>query len=239
MDKRPKSKLHVIRILLLFIIIMGLYHSYKSLPEGISYEGEIHHVSEKDVEFIYDLTYADANGKIQYDQNIFDRIFKSIDRAERFIILDMFLWSVCQPDPYRNLGMELSERLVKRKKQKPDIKIAVISDGHNNNYNSFEVECFTKLKKNNIPLIITDMNKLRDSNIIYSPFWRAFVQIFGNPGKGWMKTLFYPEKTSIRSILKMLNFKVNHRKVIFMDSGSRIFSYIISANPSGDLLRVA
>jgi phosphatidylserine/phosphatidylglycerophosphate/cardiolipin synthase-like enzyme len=225
------------RILLLLIVIIGFYHSFKSLPEGLSFEGEIRQVSEQDVEFLYDLTYADAQGKIHYEQNIFDHIFKAIDQAQRLIILDMFLWAAGKPDPYRNLGQELADHLVKKKKQNPDIKIAVITDGHNNNYNSFDIPSFQLLKENNIPVIFTDMNKMRDSNLVFSPLWRTLIQIFGEPGKGWIKTPFYPEKVSIRSILKMLNFKVNHRKVIMMDSGNRIHSYIISANPSGDSSR--
>ncbi|MBM7555885.1 hypothetical protein JOC47_000719 [Halanaerobacter jeridensis] len=59
------------------------------------------------------------------------------------------------------------------------------------------------------------MSKARDSNAFYSGFWRLFFRWFGTGGKGWLRNPFNPDgpKVTLRSYLKLLNFKANHRKV--------------------------
>ncbi|UOK56453.1 hypothetical protein MGI18_16120 [Bacillus sp. OVS6] len=85
-NKRP------LLILLIIIILTGtvIYQSYKPLPENISYEGDIHKV--EDVKFLYDLTYK-IEGRVEADQMIFDAVFKAIDEAEEFIVIDLFLFN--------------------------------------------------------------------------------------------------------------------------------------------------
>ena len=56
MTKRKKIIVGSTGILLLVYIAMILWHTYKPLPPGLSYEGELH-VTD-DVQMIYDLTYA-------------------------------------------------------------------------------------------------------------------------------------------------------------------------------------
>ena len=62
----------------------------RSLPAGISYSGDEHRGVP--VEFLYDLTYQSDTGRV-VEQAIFDRVFRMIDRAERFIVVDMFLFN--------------------------------------------------------------------------------------------------------------------------------------------------
>ncbi|MHA1693803.1 MAG: phospholipase D-like domain-containing protein [Candidatus Helarchaeota archaeon] len=219
------------------IIFLGIYNSYKPLPKGISMNGKIYNISETDIKFLYDLTYNNSNGEIVYNQTIFDNIIKSIDSAKKYILIDMFLWGEGKKEPYRNVSKEITQHLIQKKKEIPKIEIIVISDDYNTNYNSFKLSYFEDLKNNNISVIFTNGNRLRDSNLIYSPIWRTFFQILGEPKKGWIKTPFYPKKTSIRSFLKLLNFKANHRKIMIADNGNKMYSFIISANPDASSSR--
>lgn len=48
-----------------FILIgIGIYHSYKPLPKGISYEGKVHYIADDDIKFLSDLTYETFDGKM-------------------------------------------------------------------------------------------------------------------------------------------------------------------------------
>ena len=64
-----------------FCIYIGviLYHTYKQLPKGISYEGELHKTDEVDV--FTDLTYAQnqAGDGMVHENYIFDEVYSMIE----------------------------------------------------------------------------------------------------------------------------------------------------------------
>ncbi|RZW16852.1 MAG: phospholipase [Desulfobulbaceae bacterium] len=85
-------------------------------------------------------------------------------------------------------------------------------------------------------MIITRLEDLHDSNFFYSVFWRTFLQWFGNSEEGgWLVHPFSPqaEKVTLRSYLRLLNFKANHRKIAIVDSGDEMATMVSSANPHG------
>lgn len=77
--------------------------------------------------------------------------------------------------------------------------------------------------------MVTDLNKMRDSNVLISGGYRAYVNWFGTYGGGWIKNFFDKdvEKVNVRSILKLANFKGNHRKVVISEKEA----LVASANP--------
>lgn len=234
-----------LRKYLVFLIaalaVTGLYNTYKPLPEGLSAEGRVWRVTETSVKFLSDLTYTDGKGDKHYDQEIFDEILKIISGAKKYILVDMFLYNPYtgkESSARRRLSEELTASLIKKKKEIPQIKIMLISDPINNIYGAKESAQFAELEKAGVAVIITDLKKLRDTNLLYSPFWRMFVSWFGNSDKkGLAPNPFNKEgeKVAIRTYLEMFNFKANHRKLIVADSdiGGRvkIASLITSANP--------
>jgi phosphatidylserine/phosphatidylglycerophosphate/cardiolipin synthase-like enzyme len=90
-----------------------------------------------------------------------------------------------------------------------------------------------RLTVNGINVVITDLTALRDSNPLYSVFWRTFVQWFGNSNGGMLPHPFSAEASnvSLRSYLSLLNFKANHRKVFLADAGDTHVAMVMSANP--------
>jgi hypothetical protein len=82
-------------------------------------------------------------------------------------------------------------------------------------------------------VVLTDLARLRDSNVFYSPFWRLVPQWLGNSTAGGrFANPFRDDSTSLRSLLALLNFKANHRKVAVADLPSGdLAAMVASSNP--------
>ncbi|MFT7507170.1 MAG: phosphatidylserine/phosphatidylglycerophosphate/cardiolipin synthase-like enzyme [Acidimicrobiales bacterium] len=214
------------KTLLLFlglILIVGLFHNKKSLPDFVSYESPIYEVQSNEVHFFQDTTYVDDKGARHSDQEIFDEIFRMIDESQQYILLDLFFYSDftgIETSSYRQLATELTQKLIKKKNENPDIVIQVITDPINIMYGGHSSKDFELLRENNISVTITNLKPLRDSNPIYSAFWRTAFQWFGNTATEGILPNPLDEKSpnlGIRTYLKMLNYKANHRKVVLTD----------------------
>lgn len=235
--KKVKKSVKIVLLVFLFLyIITFIYHGFlKPLPEGISYEGLVYNVSENDIDFLYDLTYLDSSGNKQTKQEIFDNVFKIVDNSDKFIVLDFFLFNsdYSEQVKFKNLTDMLKDKLIQKKKSNPDIIIIFITDEINNFYGSYTSDEIRELRENDIDVVITDLKELRDSNPTYSTLWRVLFQWFGTSGDGWItQPLGNAEKeVTLRSYLKLLNTKANHRKVIVADSENNTISLVTSGNP--------
>ncbi|MGI6606585.1 MAG: phospholipase D family protein [Peptococcia bacterium] len=209
-------------------ILAALFGVFRPLEEGLSMEGNQYHNSK--VQFIYDLTF-EQEGMIAHQQNIFAEALEIIEDAEQFIVLDMFLFNDLrkQPADFPTLSASLTEQLLAKKQQNPDLAIYVLTDEINTFYGSYVPENFRQLKENGVEVIFTKLDSLRDSNPLYSGIWRAFIHWWGTEGKGWLPNAFSDEgpKVTARAYLKMFNFKANHRKVLATEKKA----LISSANP--------
>jgi phosphatidylserine/phosphatidylglycerophosphate/cardiolipin synthase-like enzyme len=183
-----------------------------------------------DLEFLYDLTYQ-RDGERVVEQQIFDRVMRMIDEAERFVILDMFLFNDEHGGDraYIPLTRTLTDRLVRKRSQSPDVYISVTTDEINTFYGAYMPYQFTALERAGVDLVVTDLTKLRDSNAMYSAVWRVFLRWFGTAGPA-----FFPhpltsrgQKVTARSYLRLFNMKANHRKLIVTDKEC----LVASANP--------
>ena len=99
------------------------------MPAGTSFIGPERPVG--DVRFLTDLTWVDDEGVRHVDQSIFDAVFELIGRAERFVVIDMFLWNDFQgepPETTRAVSKELTDALIARKRARPGMTIIAISD---------------------------------------------------------------------------------------------------------------
>lgn len=232
---KKQIAIKVILIILILYVFVFLFNIIKPLPEGISIEGTIYNISDEDIEFLYDLTYLNESGDKVLEQEIFKNVFSLIDNATKFIVIDMFLFNTdyTEKEPYVKLTTIIKDKLIEKKKAYPNIQIYFTTDEINNFYGSYTSDEILTLRENGINVIITDLTKLRDSNPIYSAFWRIFFRPFGTSGNGNFKHLLGNEnkKVTLRSILKLINTKANHRKVIVADNNNNIYSIITSANP--------
>lgn len=224
-----RRRIFIKRGIILGLLITVLSNSFLiSMPMGASYEGELQDISN--IEFIYDLSYIKDNETIR-EHRIFEEIIKSIKKAEEFVIIDMFLFNddYDRKNKFPNISEELTNTLIEQKEKYPNLKVYFITDEINNFYGAYESKYLTNLKENNIEVIVTDLNKMRNSNPLYSGIWNTFIKWFGTKGKGWVRNPFSPDspKVNIRSYLKLSNFKANHRKVLITENTA----LITSANP--------
>ena len=103
--------------------------------------------------------------------------------------------------------------------------------------------------KAGIHVIMTDVDRSRDSTPAYSAVWRTFFQWFGQSGTGTLPNLMASEAPDItvRSYLKSLNVKANHRKVVISENTALVtsanihdasaFHSNIAFETSGDIIR--
>lgn len=224
-----KIKKYTFLMILLLLTVPIIFGFTTSAPAGTSYESPVTGVSE--ISFIYDLTYI-KDGELTHEQKILDEEIRLIQESEAFIVADLFLYNPfynTKETQYPKSTERFTDALIEQKKKKPNMSIYFITDEINSCYGAFENELFKKLKDNGITVIVTELNKIRDSNPLYSGYWRTYIKPFGLEGKGWINNPFGTNgpKVNARNLLKLLNFKANHRKVLITDKGA----LITSANP--------
>jgi len=164
------------------------------------------------------------------EQEIFDSVFDIIDDAEEFILLDFFLVNdfLYEPGPgMRPLSQELADKLVAKRRAAPEVEIVFISDPINTVYGSIESPQFKAMAEAGVTVVWTDLDRLRDSNPIYSKPWRLLVKPLGIEPGDTLSNPIGEGRISLRSMLKLLNFKANHRKVVATEKSL----LVTSANP--------
>ncbi len=225
-----------LKLLLGFVLLtlfgVGFYHSYKPLPAGLAMEGNAEPLIAPKLLIDRTTHFGDEAPRLEHE--IFDEVLAMIDQARSFILVDMFLFNSThqegtQPRP---LAQQLTNALIQQKEAFPDIQIVVISDPINTVYGGAQSPEFSALRAAGIPVIETDLTRLRDSNPIWSSLWRLCCQWFKNqPDSGWLPNPIGGEQVTLRSYLTLLNFKANHRKVLVTDTNGTYRALVTSANP--------
>ena len=234
-EKRKMTKKRIASYVLLFVALLYvgvmLWHTYKPLPPGISYKGELHQV--EDVEFIYDLTYSKTKSKDNYtsELRIFNEVFRMIRDAQEFIVLDFFMMDdyYDEKEDFPQIADQLTEVLVNKKKEFPDMPIVYITDPVNTGYDSYESEWFEELQEAGVQVVYSDMEPLRDSMPLYSGIYRIFLQWFDFDGKNRFPNFLASDAPDVKfsSYLKLLNIKANHRKTLVTEQAA----LVTSSNP--------
>ncbi|GEN84314.1 phospholipase D [Sporosarcina luteola] len=220
-------------VLLFLLIYVGVivWHTYKPLPEGVNYAGELHWTD--DVEMLTDLTYAqnkDGDGMV-HELSIFEEIYKMIDEAEEFIVLDFFLMDHYsdEDEDFPEIAETLTAKLIEKKEANPKMDIIYITDPLNTGYGSYESKWFGKLEDAGIEVVYTDLDQLRDSTPIYSGLYRTIFRWVNVEKDGWIANAMASEapKMTLRSYMILLNVKANHRKTFVTDKAA----IVTSGNP--------
>ncbi len=223
----------ILGILVAYSVLSLVIRTLVPAPDAIGIRGMQYNAAF--VEFWRDSSWLDLDGNRQLSQELFDEIFRMIGDAEEFILLDMFLFNAWQgpvPERHRALAAELTNALVEQKRRYAAIQIIVISDPINTVYGGLESVHFNQLRSAGIPVVLTDLSELQDSNATWSGFWRFLVQPFGNGPGDVLPNPFGEGRVSLRSYLALLNFKANHRKLLVSDQGGKTLRALVaSANP--------
>jgi phosphatidylserine/phosphatidylglycerophosphate/cardiolipin synthase-like enzyme len=222
----------LIGLVVLMITTTSLYHSFKPLPQGLSYHGDEQPLIN--ARLLTDRTLHFANEEPRLHQEIFAEIFEMIANAQQFVLVDMFLFNDSRADGSRQipLARELTDALIARKQAHPGMGIIVISDPINTVYGGTTSPHFQQLRQAGIPVVETRLERLRDSNPAWSGLWRVCCQWMGNSASdGWLPNALGEQPVTLRSYLALPNFKANHRKTLVTDSAEGLIALVTSANP--------
>jgi phosphatidylserine/phosphatidylglycerophosphate/cardiolipin synthase-like enzyme len=223
-------------LLLLFLLAWaatGFWHVHKPMPAGLDVTTPWR--AAEDVHFFSDMTYTTPDGKRRARQAIFDRILERVAAAERLLVLDMFLFNDFAGESdgnHRPLSRELTRALVERKRERPSLPIVLITDPVNTVYGSHDPAHLDALEAAGVQVIRTDLERLRDPNPLWSGFWRLCCRwMDSRPGDGWLPDPLGDGKVTLASLMRLLNFKANHRKTLFADRDGQWVGLVTSANP--------
>lgn len=197
------------------------------LPEGLFFSGSFR---ADRVQLLVDETWTDAAGQRQVKQEIFESVFSIIDEAEQFILLDFFLVNdfLYEEGPGMiPLSQMLTDRLLAKRAADPSVEIIFITDPVNTVYGAIPSPLFQSLEEAGVRVVWTGLDRLRDSNPLISKPWRLLIRPWGGgPGDAFANPVG-EGRISLRSVLKLLNFKANHRKLIVTEKSL----LVASANP--------
>lgn len=230
--KRPKKKkLGFKKIALICFgayIVCAIYGAIKPLPGGVSKWYD--YSKTNDAELLLDNTYKKRN-VMHYDQEIFNAQLQAIRDADDFIILDMFLFNNTYDGEIKfpKLTQQLTDALIAKKQDNPNIRIFMLTDPINSFYGSYTPNHYKQLRAAGINLYETNLVALRDSNPIYSGLWRPTMRWFGNNENGLITNIFSKNapNVTVRGFGRLLNMKANHRKTLVTEKTA----IVASSNP--------
>ena len=232
--RRRRWLWHGLGLLLVAWVAMGIYHSHKPLPAGISMPAPVREAQQ--VSLLTDITYLDAQGQRHSEQQVFDEILRLIGQAQKQVVVDMFLFNDFtgkQTTPgLRPLSAQLTEALIQRKREVPELQVVLITDPINTVYGGLPSPHLQALRQAGVEVVLTDLSRLRTPNPAWSGLWQLCCRWAGNdPARGWLPNPFGSGKVTLRSYLALLNLNANHRKTLVVDEGDTWTGLVATANP--------
>ncbi|MBU0681922.1 MAG: phospholipase [Proteobacteria bacterium] len=221
----------LITAILVLWLIATLAGCRRAMPGGLSMASPL--LAADRLTFLTDLTYL-KEGELRCEQHILPEILSLIKTAESFIIIDIFLYNDLhdhsQNFPERSKIM--TQALLAAKKRRPRLRLWIISDPVNTGYGSYPNPFFQELEAAGASVVLTNLDRLPDSNLLYAWFWHLMGKHFRGTGRGWLPSPFSPQapRFNLGGWLALFNFKANHRKIILTEKAG----LITSANSSHD-----
>jgi hypothetical protein len=203
----------VILLLLLTWLSLVFWNSAKPLPPGTHFVSQVSRLSESDVDFLYEHPrHPDALG----------REMSAIDHAETLIVLDR-----------SPVTRELAQHLLARKRVRPTLKIVLVTDPGHEAFGGTPLQTLSSLEEAGIIVARVRLDRLRDSNPLYSGLWRLVFGWWSDPFDEW------PGHATVAAWSRMQNFKADQRQLVVADDGSGGWVAIIApaGAPAGLILR--
>ncbi|MDX1625345.1 MAG: phospholipase D-like domain-containing protein [Wenzhouxiangellaceae bacterium] len=227
----------VVAALLLFVLAwigMGAWHRYKPLPPGISVAQPVRPAGE--LRFLADRTWIGPDGERHVDHVIFDRVIAHVEAARQLVVMDWFLFNdfagTTAGDDMRPLSDLVADAVVRARRRPDAPRVILVTDPINVLYGGLESARFERLREAGVDIVLTDLDRLRDSNPLWSGLWRVCCSWAGNSAEGgWLPNPVGKEPVTLRTVLRILNFKANHRKTLVADSGDDWVGLVTSGNP--------
>ncbi len=166
-----------------------------------------------------------------------------IEQALSAIVLDLFLWNRMggSDRDHRALAGELVDALLRRQADTPAIEIIALTDPINALYGTDWDPELQRLRDAGIPVVLTDLDRLRDSHLLYAPPARSMGWLLdrvphprGYLSRPRLENPFDSDapRLSYQQVGRLLYFKANHRKVALVDHEDGSWSVLVTSwNP--------
>ncbi|MDQ2639919.1 MAG: phospholipase D-like domain-containing protein [Pseudomonadota bacterium] len=222
---------------------LAIWHTHKPLPEGVHVEGALVATPASSLQFLADVTAADPAGNRVQQQTIHAATLELVRGARDFLVLDYFLFNG-QGGPRGPLVYEgglapVSTALVDAvgalKQAQPTLPVLLLVDPINDYYRGTAPPAIAALEALGVDVAVTRLDGLRDSNALYSATWRMLFAWWLRPGgNGAFPNLLDGAGPRLKpgALLRLPNFKANHRKVILTGDGvGSLVGIVSSGNP--------
>jgi len=193
----------------------------RPLPPGLHVASPTCTAPDGEVAFIPDVTAADAFGRAAVSQGIFAAVLEVVRGARRFILLDYALFGAGETSAaQQRIAAALTDALLERRRSDPQLAVLMITDPVNEQYGAVRSPELGLLRAAGVEVVLTDLDRLRDSNPVYSGLWRLAL--------GWWD----PPGGPLGFEGRRLNFKSDGRRLVIADDGrGGIVGIIGSATP--------
>jgi hypothetical protein len=205
----------IVRITLLLLLVAWLsvafWNSVKPLPPGTRTMSLPARLSESDLEFV-----STAAG-----QSVLGSALQLVEHAEQLIVID--------ESP---LPREIAQALLLRRHAKPHLKIVVIVDPAPAAYGGTPPQDLQSLESQGIIVARVRLERLRDSNPLYSALWRMAFEWWSDP----FEDALSPQGLTARA--RRLNYKSDQRQMLVADDGVGGWASLTGAPESAAALMV-
>jgi phosphatidylserine/phosphatidylglycerophosphate/cardiolipin synthase-like enzyme len=229
---------------LLLIAAPFFFSQNGEMPPGTSQATPALPVERVDVFFDHTAHDPETNERVIV-QTIFDEMQRRVRNAKSLVVADFFLWNDFQGavrEDHRALASEWAETLLWKKREAPDADILVLTDAINRGYGRQEPAFFHRMRDAGIHVVFTDLDRLPDSNPLYSAPARFYGAALSRiPAvRAWLDGVVSfnllnadgPPMTRLQ-LFRLLHLKANHRKVLLTDDGSDALHLLVtSLNPA-------
>lgn len=222
---------------------IAAWQTGKPLPDGTHVLGEVSGAEAGSLQFLADTTASDAFGQPILSQQLQEATLALIGSAKDVLVLDYFLFNsqragnpaAAADHRLQGVAQAVRNALLERRRSDPLLPILVLVDPINVGYEHELSADLRQLKEAGIDVVLTNLDDLRDSNALYSAFWRlAFKWWLPDSAGGVLPNLVDGSGpgVSLGAFLRLLNFKADHRKLVITGDGHGSLRGIVSsANP--------
>jgi hypothetical protein len=190
---RRAAKSTVLALAIVWLAVV-FWNSAKPLPPGTHTVSQFARLAESEVDFLDGSPAPTGSAAAE---------LAAVDHAEQLIVLDR-----------SPLTRELTQHLLSRKRARPNLKIVAVTDPGNEMFGGTPAPYFGSLEQAGVILARVRLDRLRDSNPLYSGIWRM---LFG----WWSEPFDEPAgRVTLLTWSRMRNFKADQRQLVVADDGA-------------------
>lgn len=205
------------------------YFRYRPQKQGVNGGARRRYrVRSENIKFFHDTCWFDGEQRHRVGE-ITPALIQQIERARRFIVMDIFLFShhhLDTVDDFIPTTSHIVNALSERK-----CPAWFITDPINSTYGTAVSAPIRWLQHAGVNVCFTNLRKLRDSTLLYAPLWRLTLRWIRNTAPPRINNpIERGTQTTPWAILEAVNVRANHRKLAIADDGNSYSTLVTSAN---------